>query len=189
VTFLCGPLDAAPVSKKKQERKERRKQKDDDVEVVKPEQVKEGEQEGDPNKLSATEKTIKSMERTLKKKVKESSDLGKGLEIDGAKFLCNPNSFTQTVENIFHFSFLIKKGGAKIGIRKSAGLGERSKRGLYVSSAAPNKDSDSTAPPNKQSVMTFTMRDWRAMCKGMKEGDLPNRDSTLPACMAGFSQL
>lgn len=173
VSFLCGPLGSEPTTKKKKERKERRKQEVDLVEAVKPKEVEEGEQEGDPNKLSATEKTIKNMERQLKKRVKENLSVGLGPQIDGCKYLCNPRSFTQTVENIFHFSFLIKKGQASIKVDDARGLGGR-KAGLLI---GPEKPIQDEGVVNKQAVLTFTMRDWRAMCEGMTEGDLPHRES------------
>jgi hypothetical protein len=175
VTFLCGPLDADTVVKKKKERKEARRYKEDNIEAVKPKQVEEGEQEGDPNKLSASEKTIKQIEKSLKKRVNQNIAVDKGSDIAGAKFLCNPQSFTQTVENMFHFSFLIKKGEAKICIRDGGGLGA-SKGGLYVSAAKPAPEGDDHAD-NKQAVLAFTMQDWRTLCEGLTEGDLPHRAS------------
>lgn len=176
VAFLCGPLAADPTLKKKRERKERRRAEVDLIEAVKPKEVEEGEQEGDPNKLSATEKTIKQMEKSLKKRVKENMNAGLSPEIDACKFLCNPRSFTQTVENIFHFSFLVKKGQA--GIKFNDGVVERRgdrTPGLVVTTIN-GRGSDGDTGAQTQSVLTFTMRDWRAMCEGITEGDLPHRE-------------
>ncbi|GKY97356.1 hypothetical protein MPSEU_000694000 [Mayamaea pseudoterrestris] len=177
VTFLSGPLAAEPVIKERKAPKQRSKKQDADLtEAVKPQEIQQGEQQGDPNKLSATEKTIKQMEKQLKKRIKENQKSGLGNDIDGVKYLCNPCSFTQTVENIFHFSFLIKKGEAKICLREeAAGLGGVRKRGgIYVTASSAAKTNEE-ACPHKQSVLTLTMRDWRAICDGLTEGDLPHR--------------
>lgn len=54
-------------------------------------------------------------ERTAKKLVKRY--LREQSHISAVNALFNPRSFTQTVENVFHFSFLVKEGAASIHAR------------------------------------------------------------------------
>lgn len=66
------------------------------------------------------------------------------------KTLVDPKSFTQTVENIFHVSFLVKEG--KVGVK-----GENPKRAvLTVGDDAPKEEG------SIQSVLSFSMDDYEA---------------------------
>ena len=104
VSFLAGSLDHEVKIKKRAERKKREQvQEEDESQAVNPEKVDNSANRNDADKLSAMEKNM----RTLKKKLlKKQVEEGGHKEIDAVKFLFNPKSFTQTVENIFNFSFL-----------------------------------------------------------------------------------
>jgi hypothetical protein len=196
VSFLAGPLDAQltePTEKKA--RVVRQRAVAEKGEEVKPESVKEGDkQKKDVDQLSVL---LKQMKKKLKDRCTETYDTNKeraagdeaaeklvqdtGMEIDGVQYLFNPDSFTQTVENIFHYSFLIKKGEAAIGVRsrRSQALEESSQsefgvQGLWVK-PAPRKE----YVESKQAVVAFTMKDFRAMCQGydLQKGDLPHRSA------------
>lgn len=67
------------------------------------------------------------------------------------KTMVDPKSFTQTVENIFHVSFLVKEG--KIGLKKSEDGGPT----LYFDSTS----SSAKDGPNKESILSFSMDDYR----------------------------
>jgi hypothetical protein len=177
VSFLAGPLDV-PAPAEKKARVVRQRAKPEAGPEVQPDQVQLGDKTQDAaDKLSATEKTMKRMVKKLLKRSQEES----GGHVDGVQYLFNPDSFTQTVENIFHFSFLIKKGEAAIGVRggtpplqdaaddtdQAAGA-----QGLFVK---PTKSPMNQ--PSRQAVVAFSMRDWRALCQGyaLEKGDLPHR--------------
>ena len=102
---------------------------------------------GDGNELSAVQKHITVINNTLKEKSRESREeaskqlkdferrLSQGGEdersiakkqkkfmkenthVSAVEVLFNPKSFTQTVENIFHFSFLVKESKGAIRVR------------------------------------------------------------------------
>jgi hypothetical protein len=199
VSFLAGPLDAVLASdnQAKKPRVVRQRAVAEQGEEVKPEQVQADKNtKQDVDQLSAVEQTMKLMKKKLKDRCRQEYTKNKeraagdaaaeklvqetGMEIDGVQYLFNPKSFTQTVENIFHFSFLIKKGEAAIGVRASPqgqafeettdqSLG---RAGLFLKPAPRKEHAES-----RQAVVAFTMKDWRALCQGydLKEGDLPHR--------------
>jgi hypothetical protein len=182
VTFLAGALDHDVTVKKKAARKPREKAVVDDSEVVKPETVINNKSDAD--KLSAMEKAMRVIRRKLVARTLEEKDkspsAGEHPDIDGVQFLVNPKSFTQTVENIFNFSFLIKKGEAEIGVRPRGALNNSlaQKPGLFTAHRTLN-DPDA-ATECTQAVCSFTMADWRRLCesRNMQEGDLPHRTGT-----------
>ena len=111
-----------------------------------------------------------------------------GTDVDGCQFLLNPKSFTQTVENIFHYSFLVKKGAASIALRDKAldFSGVTTKPGLAIKYVTERP----SPPPAKQAIMTLTMQDWRDLCATyqVEEGDLPHRKINQQSHAASLSQ-
>jgi non-structural maintenance of chromosomes element 4 len=189
VTFLAGALDQEVTLKQKAVRKPREKQAVDQSEEVKPESVKNGKGQPDADKLSAMEKAMNTLRRRLAQRSQEelakSTESTRNPEIDGVQFLFNPKSFTQTVENIFNFSFMIKKGEAAIGVRQNVLNGastndsSASPSGLCVSLRHSDPDGH-VAPPPTQAVCCFTMRDWRNLIarQQLEKGDVPHRTGT-----------
>ncbi len=207
---MNGPLThgQAPVLRKASARR-RILQEDKDAVEQRPEDV-DGHTEKDENKLSAIEESMKAMSKVLEKKVNQQyrknkeklqetfsgdipTDVAKkvkkfGTDIDGCQFLLNPKSFTQTVENIFHYSFLVKKGAASIALRDKAldMSGVTTKPGLAIKYVTERP----SPPPAKQAIMTLTMQDWRALCAAyqVEEGDLPHRKISKEVHAASLSQ-
>jgi non-structural maintenance of chromosomes element 4 len=189
VTFLAGALDQEVTLKQKAVRKPREKQAVDQSEEVKPESVQNDKGKTDADKLSAMEKAMITLRKKLEKRNEEelakSTGNTRNPEIDGVQFLFNPKSFTQTVENIFNFSFMIKKGAAAIGVRQNvlnsadSNDSSASLSGLYVSLRSSDPDPDAGTPPT-QAVCCFTMRDWRNLVakQRLEKGDVPHRTGT-----------
>lgn len=170
-------MDSQAEIKRKQARKPRHKEVIDESKEEEPEAVKNSK--ADADQLSAAEKNLKQMKQILKSRAREqvgkSNSISNDAAIDGVKFLFNPKSFTQTVENIFNFSFLIKKGDAEIGVRDGMGL--------YVKPQARPSDDAQHEVTTTQAVISFNMRDWRRIVEqhGLAEGDLPHRTGSKHA--------
>lgn len=208
VSFLVGPLENGRTITKKVRTVRQRRADDgeEEGEEERPEELNNKKQKKDVDLLSQAEKNFKVMQTTLGKKTRElleergallrSMDKNGpafqeakrdfkqyGGDIDGVKFLMNPKSFTQTVENIFNASFLVKKGNAMLKVRKPNPLEDSNtnplgvpKQGLVIAEGLDDYDG-----PSKQCVVSFTMKDWRRICEAheLEEGDLPHRKTKI----------
>lgn len=212
VSFLTGPLDS---EYKPKERKKpvRRKQTDDDAKEEEVGEVKQTSKPKDGDKLSAVEKHMKTMTKTLKKRCTQATQeaIEEMVEMEGisiedmdqetkkrcakkakhaerpcaVQFLFNPESFTQTVENVFSLSFLIKKGSAEVGVRsleqcRSNGLSGCTPGPYVVHKSHPE---GAPVPKAKQAIVALNMKDWRAMAEAYKveKGDIPHRTGSKHA--------
>ena len=98
-----GPLGIEPVPPKERKKVVREKL----AERVNPDDVK---------------NTSESIDQTDKETAKRVASLRNYLEKDDKPndffhFIVNPKSFAQTVENLFHFSFLVKDGQASLKVK------------------------------------------------------------------------
>ena len=96
-----GALDLEPLKKKQRTHTPRSKSKQ--AKATKPKEVVNLEEE--------EESTTKDVARVLEALKKECERRGR---VHYFKFLVDPNSFAHTVENMFHFSFLVKDGRAGV---------------------------------------------------------------------------
>ncbi|XP_065888332.1 non-structural maintenance of chromosomes element 4 homolog A-like [Dysidea avara] len=104
VDFLYGGLEIEPMK----QRVQRQRQKREPIgEAKKPREIKQVEEEEE-----ATTKDVSHLLTELRKACNESGDNF----VHFFEFLAHPTSFSQTVENIFHFSFLIKEGRAGVQV-------------------------------------------------------------------------
>ena len=207
VSFLNGPLQADHQIKVRKQAAKRTKLRDEEGEEARPTVVQEGEGDGEAaDRLSAVEKNMKKLGKELNKRVLQEhnkrkaeclENLGEtevpkdirkklnklGNNINGVQFLFNPKSFTQTVENIFYFSFLVRNGQAMIGVQDKVkdGLPFSTDSGLVV--CERTKEQAQHKEP-RQCVASFTMRDFRRMCAAYgvtEQGDLPHREGSKQA--------
>jgi hypothetical protein len=187
VSFLAGPLHADFEPKARQPRAPRKKTADseEDEQEERPEEVT--NQEKNADQLSAVERNMKTLNKVLRKRSRETmkqrvqviAELPedqqesakkklKGVrayEVDAIQYMFNPKSFTQTVENIFHFSFLVKRGTANICVRPD---------GPKVATFEKERDEED---PSRQAIVSINMRDWRDLCRAyeVKLCDIPHR--------------
>jgi len=94
--------------------------------------------------------------------------------VDAVGCLFNPKSFTQTVENVFHFSFLVKESQAGIKARSAKEVEEFG--GMPGPVVRPEKTGPDMPTP-KQAIVSLNMKDWKDMCKAyqVEESDVPHR--------------
>mmetsp|Transcript_15521 Transcript_15521/g.33385 ORF Transcript_15521/g.33385 Transcript_15521/m.33385 type:complete len:422 (-) Transcript_15521:89-1354(-) len=211
VSFLYGPLDAE-YTPKERKRPERRKRQTEELESVneteeKPEDVDQTgrKKESDGNELSAVEKHIHVIKKTLRNKAKMKQEaavaqadefetqmsqeidnvrevqekkknfIKSNSQVNAVNCLFNPKSFTQTVENVFHFSFLVKEGFSGI---KARSVEEVEEFGLEPGPVIrPIKDGVDPGQP-KQAIVSLNMKDWRDMCNAynVEASDVPHRE-------------
>jgi hypothetical protein len=214
---LIGPLEIGR-SVTKKVRTVRQKKSDipeETGEEISPEELAAKKQKKDADQLSQAERNFIQMRKILEQKSKASAakrkeawdsnykdldkhdpvyqrakmDLEKYTEVDAVQFLMNPKSFTQTVENIFNASFLVKKGEAKMKFRKPSPLGDSNSNPLdlpqgwvFGATSMSKADKEDKTEPT-QCVMSFTMADWRRLCQSRNlqdgDGDLPHRKSRI----------
>mmetsp|Transcript_25213 Transcript_25213/g.58247 ORF Transcript_25213/g.58247 Transcript_25213/m.58247 type:complete len:189 (-) Transcript_25213:223-789(-) len=167
-SFLNGPIEKEIVQKVRQRRAPRPKM-DPNEKEENPDDLRKMEKTG--NELSATEEHLQVIARTLKRRCTapgEGDDRRKKKvkKVCAVKFLVNPQSFTQTVENIFHYSYLVRSGKAAIAVDKKTGL-----------PTVKPKDLQAGTPTPRQAILAFNMSDWRKLTRefGVDKGDIPHR--------------
>jgi len=158
-SFLYGPLSGEPAQRKQRERKE--KEKDKPATLVK------------PTELQSTVLQPEEQDKETSKRVAVlNTALNKVSSVDYFKLIYDPLSFTQTVENIFHFSFLIKDGQAELSINPTTGVPEAKR-------AQPPDVNDfaSGKADKKQCIITFDYNMYEKLKEkyGTGEGFLPHR--------------
>jgi hypothetical protein len=205
VTFLNGPLQDGQeeVVVRQRVAPRRRAQVEEHNPEERPEDVQ-GHTERGSDQLSAVQKNINDVAAALAKKVDDAyrrhkrtllrkygseeniperakKRLKKNPEVCMVELLFNPKSFTQTVENIFHYSFLVKSGKAKLSIRKKDVEVDESiilPAGPVVVYVKDDKDGRPVqTPPPKQGIVNLTMKDWRELITtyNVTKSDVPHR--------------
>lgn len=96
-------------------------------------------------------------------------------QVNAVNCLFNPRSFTQTVENVFHYSFLVKEGFSGIRTRSADDAEEF---GLEPGPVLrPIKEGVDPGQP-RQAIVSLNMKDWRDMCAAynVEASDVPHRE-------------
>jgi len=113
IRFMSGPLQQSGkgplIKKQKAPRKVRKKQQfKTDAPVVQPSKVSEQAQ-GDKTE---TKSRVEHLKKVLRAKCEAESD------VNPLAFLVNPDSYSQTVENLFDMSFIMKQGYAQMMVSR-----------------------------------------------------------------------
>merc|ERR1712059_82472 len=98
-----------------------------------------------------TEELVRLVFRCLVTKFQESS----GRPVSFFRFVLDPRSFSASVENLFHVSFLVKEGKVKIALDP--------KVGLPVISPIKKREEQQLEGSNQQTVIRFSVEDWEMM--------------------------
>jgi len=157
ISFMYGPLEIEQtVVRKERQRREREKI----GEKVVPEEVKD------------TQMDQEALEKATSKRVEDLRGyLEKAKQIDFVKFVVDPQSFSQTVENIFHYSFLIKDGQAAFKLDD---------KGIPIAEPAQpplQEDYTSGKAERRQCVVAINQDMWKKLKEKyeIKTGYLPHR--------------
>jgi len=153
VDFLLGPLSATPKEKKAR----KRIQKEKLGKKVTPEEVKEQQ--------SAEGETSKRVEK-LNAKLQEAGTK------NFFEFVTHPTSFSRTVENLFHVSFLLKEGRAELTLAEKMPV-------LKPRQPPDEGDYSSGKAVKRQCIVRFDHEAWQNIADAfdIQQSFLPHQDS------------
>ncbi|KAL3418881.1 Non-structural maintenance of chromosome element 4 [Phlyctema vagabunda] len=101
--------------------------------------------------------------------------INRDLDISFFKFVINPQSFGQTVENMFYVSFLIRDG--KIGIK----IDNNGLPFLEIINAEEKNERSDTGAQKHQAILTIDMDSWETLIElfDIKESMIPHRKEVV----------
>ena len=200
ISFLNGPLvdGNEEVTVKQRAKRARHTQAESDAEEERPEDIK-GHTARGADKLSAVQENILDVERTLRAKVDKAyksnkrklgikygkskipepieRKLKKHSSVCAVELLFNPKSFTQTVENLYHYAFLVKEGKASLKVRNKKVVDGIELDGGPVVSYRSLKKEGKKPPTPRQAIVSLTMEDWKNLTDAynVKSSDVKHR--------------
>lgn len=165
VSFMLGAVEKEVKERKKAEKTARKGVKDTEAKMETPDEIKAGD-EVEQTK-DATQLRIEAMEKAIRK-----LPLKNGGTADIIRFLVNPNSFTQTVENFFDFSFLIRNG--------AVGLTQDKETGQLLARKTDETEASEVSGHGNQCILSLDMHEWEELCEvyelNEKSSCIPPRD-------------
>ncbi|GFR87314.1 non-SMC element 4 homolog A, partial [Elysia marginata] len=157
LNFMCGAFERDVAPKKKRPVKEKEAESDSSK-VTKPTQLSSFEE------TERGELTTAQVEHLLKT-LWRFYEANKKQPICFFEFVTNPDSYGQTVENIFYASFLVRDGHANVFLDEDElPVIEPMQKDLNDAAASARQDSSK----KQQIVMTLTPAEWRQIVKEFK---------------------
>ncbi|KAJ3121921.1 nuclear protein [Nowakowskiella sp. JEL0407] len=155
IGFLLGPLAIVP--KVRNIAKRQAKIVKDKKDFVKPKELQEKDLEEQKNETAATVKLIYTILKSLGK-------------VQFWSFITNPTSYSQTVENLFYCSFLIREGKAQITDENGEAM---------IACAAPATAEEHLQ--RSQNIVDLDMKMWREIIELYKitNPQIPTREKTV----------
>ncbi|KAH9302472.1 hypothetical protein KI387_014055, partial [Taxus chinensis] len=145
ISTMLGPMDSEPKQRKAIVSRKRTKP----TEKTRPEAVKESEED-----KSETDKNMATMFNILRKQKRVRLEC----------LVLNRISFSQTVENIFALSFLVKDGRVELS------LDENRNHFVEPKNAPTSKEIQTGEAAYSQFVFRFDFRDWKLMIDAVESG-------------------
>ena len=174
-----------PKERKKPERRKKQTQEESEDEEQPEEVDQTGKKKSDGNELSAVAKHMSVISKTLKARHSEQQEgaieraeeyetqlsqeiddqgtllkkkkrfIKENSQVNAVNCLFNPKSFTQTVENVFHFSFLVKESRASIQARSAK---EAAEYGCEPGPVIRPMPEQPEMPKPKQAIVSLNMK-------------------------------
>ena len=157
VDFVFGPLS---IERKERAQRQKSTFKKTTVSVARPDQL---EAQDLPKSENLTTMNIASIYKILLK-------LGK---TDMIKFITNPQSFSQTMENIFYLSFLVRDGRVKI---------YEDDNGMPIVEPVSQQELEKMEGlQSRQKIIEFDMQTWKDIIQvyNLKEPMIPHRKPSV----------
>eukprot|EP00794_Sanderia_malayensis_P005389 gene5389-6062_t len=160
VDFMLGPLIIEVKKKPAREGNNRRNEKFDLSQKVAPEEISKVEEQEE-----ATTKEVERIYSVLRKVTKEGTQA-----IGLFEFITDPASFGATVENLFHLSFLVKDGKARIDL-------DENEQPTVCKSDPYHESHCKEIVVQKQIIMPLSIEDWKEIIEvyDIKEATVPKR--------------
>ncbi|ORY67935.1 Nse4 C-terminal-domain-containing protein [Leucosporidium creatinivorum] len=161
--FMFGPLDLE--IKEKKARQVAKRQKVDESQRVRPEELTAGDVEKNKNETGRMVKEIASI-------LDESGTNG----LPYLRFVVNPHSFAQTVENVFYLSFLVREN--KVCIETEDNEESEYYKDVIVYGVDAPEEGDAAKSSKTQLVFEVTQKLWKDAIDAydITEPIIPHRD-------------
>lgn len=149
MSHMLGPLDIVPKPKQQKQRKKRVRAELGSL--VNPEELVANDQQASQQ----TDKNMEVMHKVLKHRTREKKPTTM------AHLVYNPDSFAQTIENIFTLAFLVRDGRASL---------KRKDNKLFVAACKVPDASDwaQQIAVVSQFCLRFSMKEWREVGHGLQ---------------------
>ena len=173
--FMLGPMSVSNVTKKRAVAQRRARDLPTEAErVVSSEQtdVNEGTTTEDTQQAGGTtQREVSRLMRVIKQQPGP---------VNFFALVCNPDSFSQTVENVFHLAFLIKEGHASVFVTPQQPVPH-----VEVTNVHAHNESGQEGAANvekRQVLVSMDMQTWKRACSrfNIVESMVPHRPSTVP---------
>jgi len=164
--FLLGPLQVSP----KHRKQTRRALLDRDAEQVAPEQL------GEQDVVRSENETSRLVLEIYKRLEEVSGDEG----INLFAFAFNPHSFSNSVENLFYISFLVRDGKAAIYDNEQGDP-------MLMLSEEPTEEDRSAGLTRRQIILELDEPTWRTLVQlyDIREPMIPTREAHAPLARPG----